>query len=293
MICNICPRKCNININKVSGFCGKKGDKIRIAKVMRHKWEEPIISGKKGSGAIFFSYCNLKCVFCQNYQISHLGNGRDFSANELAMLFKKLEDSNVENINLVTPTHYSDKILEALKIYKPSMPIVWNTSGYDDSAMLRKLKDYVDIFLFDFKYFSEEKAKLYSNAPNYYSMCLQALKTAREIVGEDIIQNGILKRGIIVRHLVLPNMHKDSIRIFDEIFNTFGNSMIISVMSQFIPFYKACEYAELNKKIRPLEYKMVVSHIKSLGFNNGYIQGVESAICDYTPNFSDDLFFEL
>ncbi len=293
MICNICPRKCNIDIDKYKGLCGKLGGKIRIAKIMRHEWEEPIISGKRGCGAIFFSHCNLKCCYCQNYQISHLGGGRDFSCNELAEIFKKLEQSDVENINLVTPTHYSNEILTALKIYKPNLPIVWNTSGYDDSETLKKLSDYVDIFLFDFKYFDSEKSKLYSKASDYFSVCLEAIKTARRLIPEDKIENGVMKKGIIIRHLVLPNMYNDSIKIFDEIFNQFGNQIFISVMSQFVPFYKACDYLELNTKLKPLEYKKVVSHIKKMGFKNGFLQDIDSASCKYTPNFNDDNFYEI
>lgn len=293
MICNICPRKCNVDLNNNKGFCGKVGNKIKIAKVMRHFWEEPIISGKNGSGAIFFSNCNLKCVYCQNYQISHLGNGRDFTGEELAQLFKKLETSGVENINLVTPTHYATQILQALKLYKPKIPVVWNSSGYDSSEMLEELKDYVDIFLFDFKYFSSKKACEYSNAPNYYEICLNSLITANKLVPQNVIENGIMKKGIIIRHLVLPNMSDDSIKIFDEIKKLLGNNIYISVMSQYIPFYKACEMPELNTTTKPLEYKKVVSHIKKLGFKNGFLQEASSADCAYTPNFEDNAFFEL
>ena len=292
MICSICPRKCNIDIETKKGFCGKVGNKIKIAKVMRHNWEEPIISGKKGSGAIFFSHCNLKCVYCQNYQISHLGNGKEISVLELANIFKKLEDCNVENINLVTPTHYTKDIIKALKIYKPNIPIVWNTSGYEDVNTLRLLDGLVDIFLFDFKYFDNYKAKLYSSAPDYFDVCLSAIKVAKSIVPKDIIENGIMKKGVIIRHLVLPNNSSDSIKIFDKLFENFNNDIYISVMSQFTPFYKALDITELNAKLKPLEYKKVVSHIKKLGFKNGFIQELSSATCNYTPNFKEENFYE-
>lgn len=293
MICSICPRKCNVDTSINKGFCGKLGENVKIAKVMRHRWEEPIISGKNGSGAIFFSNCNLKCVLCQNYQISHLGCGEDFTVLQLAELFKKLDSCNVENINLVTPTHYTTQIINALKIYKPKVPIVWNTSGYESEETIKMLKNYVDIFLFDFKYFDNEKAKLYSNAPNYFKVCLNALKEARKIVPKDIVENGLMKKGIIVRHLVLPNCYNDSIKIFDALFNNFGNNLYISVMSQFTPFYKALEIKELNTKLKPLEYKKVVSHINKLGFKYGFIQELTSASCNYTPNFSKESFYEL
>ena len=292
MQCNVCPRKCNIDLNKARGYCGKSKDKIKVAKVMRHFWEEPIISGKKGSGAIFFSFCNLKCCYCQNYQISHEGVGKDFSVTELANLFKEIESKNVENLNLVTPSHYADKILEAFEIYKPQIPIVWNTSGYDLEETIEKLSGKVDIFLFDFKYFDEEKSKLYSSAKNYFDITLKAIKMARKIIPKDIVENGIMKKGIIIRHLVLPKMYKDSEKIFEEILKNFGNDTYISLMSQYVPFYKSCNFEELKNKLSVLEYKKVVSFVKKLGFNKGYIQDFSSATCDYTPNFDIEKFYE-
>jgi len=293
MLCQLCPRNCKVNTLLNKGYCGKFGKDVKIAKVMRHMWEEPIISGKKGSGAIFFSHCSLKCCFCQNYCISHLGSGKSFTDSELANIFKLLEDSNVENINLVTPTHYTNNIINALNFYKPSLPIVWNTSGYEKASTIDKLKDYVDIFLFDFKYFSSELSLKYSKAEDYFKRCISALKKAREIIPEDIVVNGIMKKGIIIRHLVLPNCYLDSLKIFENIKKEIGTNVYISVMSQFTPFYKAKDMPELNKKLKPLEYKKVVAGIKSLGFNKGFIQDFSSASCDYTPNFDLDKFYEL
>ena len=293
MKCNLCPRKCNVDVSTFTGYCGKQGQKVKIAKVMRHKWEEPVISYKNGSGAIFFSNCSLRCCYCQNYQISHLGCGKDCSVEELASFIKTLEENNVENINFVTPTHYTDKILQALDLYSPKVPVVWNTSGYETEENIQKLKNKVDIFLFDFKYCSESKAQEYSKAKNYFEVCLKALKKAREIVPFDVVENGKMKKGIIVRHLVLPEMFEDSIKIFEAIKREVGTDIYISLMSQYLPFYKAKEIESLNKKVKPLEYKKVLNCIKSLGFEKGFIQDYSSSSCEYTPDFSLEKFFEI
>lgn len=291
MICNDCPRNCGVDLDKNKGFCGKDGKNIKVAKVMRHFWEEPIISGKNGSGAIFLSFCSLKCLFCQNYEISHLGKGRDFSINGVSEILKLVDKSKAENINFVTPTHYTSEIIECLKIYKPKKPIVWNCSGYEQN--LERLKNVVDIFLFDFKYFDDELAFKCSKVKNYFDVCLKALKKAREIVGEDIVENGIMKRGIIIRHLVLPGFYSDSIKIFEKIKNELGTNFYVSVMSQYTPYYKAKNIKELNTKLRPIEYKKVVNKILSLGFNKGFIQELSSANTNFTPQFIEEKFFEL
>ena len=287
--CLDCPRGCPLG----KSFCGKSQEFVRVAKVMRHRFEEPIICPDSGSGAIFFSYCSLKCCFCQNYQISHQGQGKDFSVLQLAELFERVENSGVANLNLVTPTHYTSKIIEALKIAKPKIPVVWNTSGYERKENIQKLKDYVDIFLFDFKYFDQGLAQKYSKAGDYFEVCCQALKTAREIVPEDIIEDGVMKKGIIIRHLVLPNAYEDSLKILDKIAELLGNKTIISVMSQFVPCYKAKNFSELQDKISLLQYKKIIAHAKKLGFENGFIQDLTSATLDYTPDFSLDRFEEL
>ena len=287
--CNNCPRYC-----KSASFCGKEKSKIRIAKVMRHKYEEPLLCPEHlGSGAVFFSNCSLKCVFCQNYQISHLGKGKDFSIEELADIFKKVERSGVANLNLVTPTHYTDDILKAFKIFKPSIPIIWNTSGYEDENVILSLEKYVDIFLFDVKYYDKNLSMKYSKAPDYFEKCIIALKLARKIIGKDLIVNGQMKRGIIIRHLVLPGQYEDSIKIFKMIKKELGNDIYISIMSQYVPFYKANDFPEINRKLKPIEYKKVVKEVRKLGFNKGFIQDISSANYEYTPEFDFKKFFEL
>lgn len=291
MVCVDCPRKCKVDLNINNGFCGKDGKNIRIAKVMKHYWEEPIISGRNGSGAIFFSFCSLKCFFCQNYKISHLGQGKNFSKEQFIDILKKIEASGVNNINLVTPTHYTTEILNTFSVYKPKLPIVWNTSGYESD--ISRLKNIVDVFLFDFKYFDEGLSLKCSKAKNYFSICMNALKEARKLIPEDIIENGIMKRGIIIRHLVLPGCANDSIKIFEQIKKELGNNFYISLMSQYTPFYKAEEIDGFNRKVKPLEYKKVVNKVFNLGFNKGFIQDYASATKEYTPDFSSKKLFEI
>lgn len=291
MKCNDCARKCNVDLSVSKGFCGKVQGKIRVAKVMKHFWEEPIISGKKGSGAIFFSYCSLKCCYCQNYQISHLGQGKDFSIEEFAQILKTLDESDVENINLVTPTHYTTQILKAFEIYKPKKPIVWNTSGYETN--IERLKGIVDVFLFDLKYFDEELSQKYSKAKDYFKNAIKAIKDAKSFVRKDVIENGIMKSGVIVRHLILPCCADDSTTLFDCLKNEVGNNVIVSLMSQYVPCFEAEKDEKLNRKITKLEYKKVLAHIKKMGFKNGFVQEIESAKKDYTPNFCEEKLFEI
>jgi len=286
MQCNICPRKCNVNRKKSVGFCLEKS--IRISKVMLHHYEEPIISGKesdKGSGAIFFTGCNLKCVFCQNEPISHLGKGKKASVKKLVRIIKKLEKKGAYNINLVTPTHFTMQIIEALKIYKPKIPVVWNSSGYENPEIIEQLKEYVDIYLVDLKYMSNDLALKYSKANNYVENATQSIIQMRKNQPIDIVENGIMKKGVIVRHLILPNNTNDSIKCLDFIANTIGVNTIVSLMSQYEPRYNAYKFSEINRKITPLEYKRVVNYALKLNLNNCFTQDLSSADKKYTPKF--------
>ncbi|MDD4111402.1 MAG: radical SAM protein, partial [Clostridia bacterium] len=279
--CELCPRKCGIDRDKDSGFCGAKT--LKIAKVMRHFWEEPIISGKNGSGAIFFSHCSLKCCYCQNYKISHEGLGKEISINELADIFKLIEKSGVENINLVSPTHYTNEIIEALRIYKPKIPIVWNTSGYENVETIKKLRNYIDVYLCDFKYFDNELAYKYSSAKDYFEACTSSLLQMRKNQPQDIVENDMMKKGIIIRHLILPTHTDDSIKIFDWIKSNLGNKVFISLMNQYLPCFKAKNYKELRNKIKPLEYKRVITAVQDMGFENGFLQEKSSSCSDFIP----------
>lgn len=290
-LCNICPRNCNVDRDKNFGFC-KSLNQIKIAKVMKHYFEEPLISGTKedgtlanGSGAIFFSSCNLRCSYCQNSEISSGGYGKEISIQTLVSLFHQLEDAGANNINLVTPTHFSTQIIEALKIYKPKIPIVWNTSGYEKPETIRLLDGLVDIFLTDIKYFDKSSAKKYSFAENYPEFCKASTLEMRKIVPNDIIQNGLMKKGIIIRHLVLPNQTKDSLEIIDWINSNLGNKTYLSLMSQYTPVFKASDFNEINRRITPLEYKVLINKLNKLNFQNVFLQDFESANSCYTPDF--------
>lgn len=292
-LCNICPRNCGVHRDKQTGFC-KGTNKVKISKVMLHFFEEPPISGEEingikpnGSGAIFFSNCTLKCCYCQNSEISTGGEGKEISVSTLVSLFKQLEDAGANNINLVTPTHYTNQIIEALEVYKPNIPIVWNTSGYEKPETIQKLKNYVDIYLTDFKYFDSTLSKKYSLAENYPETCKKATLEMRINQPNDIFENGIMKKGIIVRHLVLPTHQRDSIKIMDWISENLGNKTYVSLMSQYVPMANAKNFPEINQKLKPLEYKLVVNHLEKLGFKNVFTQGFDSAETCYTPDFAD------
>ena len=255
---------------------------------MLHHYEEPIISGtvaQRGSGAVFFSGCNMRCVFCQNYKISAENRGEEITVEELAEKFKELEYLGALNINLVSPTHFCEQIIEALKIYKPNIPIVWNSNGYETPEMVERLRDYVDIFLVDLKYAENDLAVKFSSAPNYFEHAKIAIKKMREIQPKDIIENGLMKRGLIVRQLVLPNHTSNSLKCLDFVAQELGKNTIVSIMSQFEPMHRASEFPEINRHITPLEYKRVVNHALELGLNSAYTQELSSANKIYTPIF--------
>ena len=264
-----------------AGFCGVKN--LKIAKAMLHFWEEPIISGKNGSGAIFFSGCPLKCEYCQNHEISFDGKGEEKTVLQLVEIIKDLESEGAENINFVTPTHFTNEIIAALDIYKPKIPIVWNTSGYETVETIKKLKNYVDVYLTDLKYFSSELSLKYSKAKDYFENASKAILEMRKNQPKDIFKNGIMQKGVIVRHLVLPSHYEDSKLILNWIKNNLGKQTYISVMSQFTPQKNA--KAPLNRTLTPLEYKIVLKECEKLGFTNGFIQELTSATSAYTPKF--------
>lgn len=279
-----CPRKCGKARGEGKGFCGLK-DEIKVALARPHFGEEPIISGTRGSGTIFFSGCNLHCVFCQNYELSHDNFGKVVSVERLAEIFKELEMAGVHNINLVTPTPYVDYIIDSLKIYRPNVPIVYNTNGYESEESLQRLKNYVDIYLTDLKYTDNALARKYSSCSDYFEVTTKAIKQMRENVPIDEIENGLMKKGLIVRHLVLPNHTNDSIKVLDWIKNNLGANTYISIMGQYTPMYKSCDYKEINRAITPLEYKRVLTHLNNLGFENGFVQDLDSSGTSEIPKF--------
>ena len=284
MNCNICPRKCNINRDTNVGFCNAN-NKLKIAKYMLHMWEEPIISGDKGSGAIFFSHCNLKCVYCQNAEISSGGKGQSVSIEQFIDIMKELESNGAHNINLVTPTHYSEQIIKALTLYKPSIPVVWNSSGYESVETIKKLKNLVDIYLVDMKYMDNDLAFNLSKAKDYPQVCTQAILQMRKNQPNDIIDNDIMQKGVIIRHLVLPNEIDNSFKVVDWVFNNLGKHTFISIMGQYTPCHLALNSPKYNRPLKPIEYKRVINHLNKLDFDNGFYQDLDSANQCFIPDF--------
>jgi putative pyruvate formate lyase activating enzyme len=293
MRCTLCPRECNIDRKTDTGYC-KMGENIKISKIMLHKWEEPCISGTgdenqiTGSGAIFFAGCSLRCVYCQNMDISQMNKGYEISAEELASEMLELQKQGAYNINLVTPTHFSDKIRKALDIAKPrlKLPVIYNTSGYEKEAEIRKMAGYVDVFLTDIKYFSPEYSKKYSGASDYYARSKEALGAMLSLAQSTVFdENGIITSGVIVRHLVLPNLRKDSINILEDLKNSFDISKFkLSLMAQYTPDFCKDEFSELKRKITTFEYESVVNRAVDLGYD-GYIQDKSASSVKYTPKF--------
>lgn len=285
-ICNACPRKCNVerNIGEFSrGFCKMPYNAV-LARASLHLWEEPVISGERGSGAIFFSGCNLRCVFCQNFEISHENFGKQVSKSEFIDIVKNLENQGAHTINLVNPTHFVPFIKEALSEYKPSVPVVYNTGGYDDVESIRSLQGLIDVYLPDLKYFDSDVSKKYSNAENYFGKASKAVLEMQRQVGKSVIKDGIMQKGMIIRHLVLPKNTDQSIKILRWIKDNLPIDTYISLMSQYVPYVKT-EYKELNRRIVTAEYQKVIDEFERLGFENGFMQERSSAQTDFIPKF--------
>lgn len=281
MKCSICPRRCNVDRDTRVGMCGVHSEP-KVAKAYLHMWEEPCISGGCGSGTIFFSGCNLRCEYCQNFEISHLGVGKEIGVERLAEIFRELEESRATNINLVTPSHYVYVIKEALDIYRPNIPIVYNCGGYESLESLEVLKDYVDIYLVDFKYMSEDLASRLSGAIDYPDVAKRAILKMREYQKEDVFDGELLKKGLVIRHLILPNHTDDSIEILRWVKDNLENP-IISLMGQYTPMYHAKDIEDINRPLKPIEYKIVLKKMQELGLDNGYVQELSSASETYTP----------
>ena len=283
-ICNQCPRKCNIDRDSKTGICGVNSE-YKIARAALHYWEEPCISGEKGSGTVFFSGCSLKCVFCQNSVISDGCFGKEISEERLIEIFKELEDSGADNINLVSPTQYALQLADTLSKYKPGIPVVYNTGGYDSVESLKVLDGLIDIYLTDMKYVSPSVSKKYSRAENYFEVCSKAVLEMRRQQPEDIFENGLMKKGMIIRHLVLPGNISQGMKMLDWVDENLSNQTIISLMGQYMPCAKAADYPTINRKISKREYDTVILHAEKLGFENVYIQELDSSSQEYIPDF--------
>lgn len=288
--CNVCPHRCGIN--RIAGKIGrcKATDKVKVALASIHNFEEPCISGKNGSGTVFFAHCNLNCVFCQNYEISQLGKGKEISIEELAEIFIKQQNKNVHNINLVTPTIYIYQIIEAIKLARDKglkIPIVYNSNGYENVEALKHLKGYIDIYLPDLKYSNNEIAYKYSNIKNYYENAVQAIKEMYNQVGKPIIdENGIMKKGLMIRHLVLPNQLQNSKDVLKWINDNMDKKVFVSVMAQYFPTYRAKNFPEISRKLTKEEYNEIEQYLYSLDLENGYIQELGEHEEEYVPDFS-------
>lgn len=286
--CNICPRKCNIDRTIYKGYCGMD-DTLVVARAALHMWEEECISGKEGSGAVFFAGCNLRCVFCQNRNISKNGAGKTITVDRLADIFCELQKKGANNINLVTPTHYTKQIMAALDIAKDkglNIPVVYNCGGYESVDTIKELKGYVDIFLPDFKYVDKNISKRYSNCEDYFDVAKKGLAAMYEIVGNpQFDERGMMKKGVIVRHLMLPGHVKDSKSVLKYLHETYGNNIYISIMSQYTPLVDKDKYKEIARKLYPAEYKRLVDYAIDIGIVNGFIQEGDVADESFIPEF--------
>lgn len=287
--CSLCPRECKADRTKKMGYCGC-GSSIRVARAALHFWEEPCISGENGSGTVFFCGCTLKCCYCQNFEISHQNIGKAISVNRLSEIFLELQDEGAHNINLVTPAQYLPMILDALDMvkYKLYIPIVYNCGGYEKTDSINRLKGYVDIYLPDLKYYNDDTAVKYSKADGYFGIASKAIEEMIKQVGKPLLDgSGIMKKGVIIRHLVLPGHRKESMDILKWLKDTFEEgSFMLSLMSQYIPSYKSSDYKEINRKITAFEYESVVDEAVRLGLADGYMQDRKSASGEYTPPFN-------
>lgn len=282
MICSICPRHCNVDRSVNLGFC-QSSDNFRVARAALHFWEEPCISGKEGSGTVFFSGCNLKCVFCQNNEISAENKGVEISDDKLISIFENLISQGANNINLVNPTHYAKRLAKVLSRWKSPVPIVYNSSGYEEVETLKALDGLIDIYLPDLKYIRAEKAMRYSKAADYFEKASAALLEMRRQV-EDKFDGDIMKSGMIIRHLILPQNTNSSIAVLDFIKSNFPNTFV-SLMAQYTPCGDLSEFPEINRKITKREYEKVVNYAFDNSFDKLFIQELSSADKSFIPKF--------
>lgn len=297
--CTLCPRMCGVDRREKRGFCGC-GDTLMAARAALHLWEEPCISGdgidfdndlgSRGSGTVFFTGCTLRCCFCQNFSVSSQGTGKAMTVKDLAEVFLSLQDQGAYNLNLVTPTQFLPHILEALEMIRPMLhiPVVYNCGGYERVETIDALKGYVQIYLPDIKYFSSELSGRYSQASDYFSAASRAILRMIEQVGAPVIdpESGLMKSGVLLRHMVLPGAKADSVRLVHWMKEALPEGgFLLSLLSQYTPFYQASQYPELNRRITSYEYQRVVKEAIRLGLTNGFIQEKSSAKEEYTPSF--------
>ena len=290
--CTLCPRKCGVNrLMGETGFCGA-ADRVKAARASLHYWEEPCLSGESGSGTVFFSHCTLSCVFCQNYQISSCGQGKDITPERLGKIFLSLQQQGAQNINLVTPTHYVPQRLQAIAEAKKRglvLPIVYNSSGYERKETIALLEGAVDIFLPDFKYMDDNLARRYSHAPDYSRFAKESIAQMVEQVGKPVFaEDGRMKKGVIIRHLMLPGLLADTKKIIRWIYETLGNRVYLSLMNQYTPMEQVKGLPELMRKLTQKEYEEAIDFALDLGLTQGFIQEGETASESFIPDFNGE-----
>ena len=289
--CNLCPRKCGVNRYQTRGYCGAS-NKVKVAYYSLHKWEEPIISGSNGSGTVFFSHCNLRCMYCQNQKISIHGYGKEISNKKLGEIFLKLQDMGAHNINLVTPTHYVPQIayiLRKIKNHELKIPVVYNTSSYENIGTLMIMRGLVDIYLADLKYYDDSLAEKYSFCSNYFEVATMAIdEMVRQVGKVEIGKDGLMKKGVIVRVLILPGHVHDAKEIINYLYKTYHDDITISIMNQYTPVTE-CPYSNLNRKLSEEEYEEVVNYALTIGVDNAFIQEGDTASDSFIPDFDKSI----
>lgn len=292
-ICTLCPRECKVKRNEgQTGICGVAGSEIYLARAALHMWEEPCISGEEGSGTVFFSGCSLRCVYCQNYNIAHAKTGKTVSKVRLAEIFLELQEKGANNINLVTPTHYTPEIVWAVKKAREQglkLPVVYNCSGYEKADTLRMLDGIVDIYLTDFKYMDGEIAKRYSHAPDYPEIAKKALEEMVRQTGDAVFSdNGMMQKGVIVRHLLLPGYLDNAKAVVQYVYDAYGDKVFLSLMNQYTPLPQVEKYPEINRRVTEEEYDELVDFAIEIGVENGFIQEGETAEESFIPEFNNE-----
>ena len=289
--CMLCPRKCGVNRYKTKGSCGAN-NKIKLAYYSLHKWEEPVVSGVRGSGTIFFSNCNMKCIYCQNKKISLDGYGKYISNKKLGEIMLKLQNMGAHNINLVTPTHYVPQIvytLHKIKNYSLNIPVIYNTSSYENVGTIMMLRGLVDIYLADLRYYDDELAFNYSGCRNYFENATMAIDEMFRQVGEcSFDKDGMITKGLIVRILILPGHIEDSKKLIKYLYKTYGDEIFISIMNQYTPV-NTCIYNNLNRKLTDNEYDDVIKYALELGVTNAFIQEGGTANDSFIPDFNTNV----
>ena len=286
-VCNICPNRCNVDRTQTVGLCGVGAMPV-ISRVGLHQWEEPIISGTRGSGTIFFAGCNLRCVFCQNYRISHQLVGKPYTIEALADAMRSLVDAGAHNINFVTPSHYTHVLRRVLTLYRPPVPVVYNTGGYDSVEALRTLEGLVDVYMPDYKYVDADMAALYSACPDYPRVAWEAIAEMHRQQPQAVVEDGLMRRGVLIRHLVLPSHSTQSVAAVQRLYDAYGDSVYLSVMNQYTPYGEAERYPEINRPLKPLEYTRVVAALNRAGATRVFVQDAAASSTVYIPPFDGE-----